>query len=836
MNVELNQGWLVHEGRIDVDKSQAAFILMQTEGWMSCNLPADVRMPLLENGLIKEPLKADYCFESEWIEQRSWWFKKEFDSADVDLEDDIIQLKMEGLDSRADIFLNGIYLGSHFSVHYPFMYDVKDYIKEGTNVILVRMTSGLEEVSDADLAELNYAVCREQDNGGKYRSDKRRAFVRRPQYTVGWDWGPKVVTIGITGGVSLEGHKHIALREVYVHTVEAAQTAKLRVMLNIEDIDLIGTRTGSYTIKISHEGKTVFNKTYDNQYLTSGYNYLEQDIEIENAKLWWPNGYGAQPLYDIEVEAECQGRVEKWHTIRYGIRTIELDTSVIEGEDRKFELVVNGKRIYCKGGNWIPNDFIYARVTDEKYVTLLDEAIELNFNMLRVWGGGLYERELFYNLCDERGILIWQDLMFACTTMPDHRRAFCDEVREELDYQTKRLRSHSCMALICGSNEVHWLFNHIENPHWGVQFKYEHQYGMSLMNKMAREIIHANCPTLLYWNSSPYGGVTPNSSTQGDIHHWNTAFMSLNMEDRNEPKDYDKITAKFVSEYGYVGPCSRETTEEYMDGQPLDRGSKLWWWHSNVFERGTVHAAIEKNYVDHADELPLDDYITYGGMVHGLMYGYSQEALKFKEHCFGSLLWMYNDAWGEVGWTLIDYYLRRKISFYGVKHALEHRKFAMRVCDGDVVLQGINDLPEKMEVTGKFGYVSFDGTEKKLEDVQFTVEAGERTYLLRRPLPDEDYTKGTIVLYVDDESIPNAWLRMDDMRNLSVCSAVQCLEEKTVGQDRVFRVTADTFAHGVHVTTNRKCSDNYFDLLPGEVKEFTVYDAADDELHLETVM
>ena len=834
--VNLNSGWQLHESRLDVDKNQWASVLAQKEGWYDCSLPADVRMPLLENGVIKEPLKADYCFESEWIEKRAWWFKKEFDSAEVDFDDDIIQLILEGLDSRADIFVNGNYIGTHVSVHYPFVYDIKGLLVEGTNTILVRVTTGLEEVTDKDLAELNYAVCTEYDNGGKYRSDKRRAFVRRPQYTVGWDWGPKVVSCGITGGARLEGHRQIALREVYVQTVEAAETAKLKIMLNIENLGFISSRTGAYKIRISYEGKTVYERSCSDVLLTSGYNYIEEEAVIENAQLWWPNGYGSQPLYDVEVEASCNGATEHWHKMRYGIRTISIDTSVISGEDRKFEFLVNGKKVFCKGGNWIPNDFIYARVTDEKYRVLIDEAIEANFNMLRIWGGGLYERDLFYELCDEKGIMLWHDFMFACATLPDHRQQFREEIRREFDYQTKRLRNHCSLAVFCGSNEVHWLFNHLDNPRWGIEFSYEHAYGMSLMNILAKEIIHANCPSVAYWNSSPYGGERPNDNSLGDIHHWNCAFMSHKMEERIEVKDYDKIGAKFVSEYGYVGPCCQETIEEYMDGQPLDRSSKLWWWHSNVFEKGTVHTAIEKNYVDHAEELSLDDYITYGGLVHGLMYGYSLESMKFKEHCYGGLIWMYNDAWGEVGWTIIDYYLRRKIPFYAVKRSLAHRKFAMRVVDGDVVLQGINDLPEAMEVTGRFGWISFDGKEQELRDVSFRVEAGERNYLLREKLPQKDFTKGTMVLYVDSPEIANAWLRMDDMRKLAVPEAdVTCLEDRREGDDRIIRVTCNTFAHAVHVDGNWKCSDNYFDLLPGEEKTFTVKDARENALTVSAV-
>ena len=564
--LEMNENWKLHESLLSVEKDQWAYVHGLEDGWYHCSLPADVRMPLIAAGVIKDPVLADYCRESEWIEKRAWWFEHTFDSSDVDLEEDIIELILEGLDSRSDIFINGQYIGSHYSVHYPFVYDIKDKIRDGGNVITVRVSSGLEAVSDQDLSELNYAVCLETDNGGKYRGDARRAFVRRPQYTVGWDWGPKVITCGITGGARLEGHKKIAVREVSLHTEEAGEQAKLKLMLNVENLGFISSRDGTYKVRISYKGKTVFEQLYKDRLFTSGYNYFEEEILIPDAKLWWPNGYGSQPLYDVEVEAACEDVTEKYPAFRIGIRKLELNTDVLKGKDRKFQFVINGKPIYCKGGNWIPNDFIYARVTDEKYRVLIDEAAEANFNMLRIWGGGLYERDLFYDLCDEKGILIWHDFMFACSTYPDHHQWFREEMRREFDYQTKRLRSHCSLGLFCGTNEVHWLFNSTDNPKWGIEFTYEHQYGMYIANILSKEIMHANCPYIPYWNSSPYGGELPNDDTVGDIHHWQQAYMSKKMEERIEAKDYDKIKAKFVSEYGYVGPCCMETILEYMDG------------------------------------------------------------------------------------------------------------------------------------------------------------------------------------------------------------------------------------------------------------------------------
>lgn len=820
---ELNNQWRLREAPLKWDKDYNSEVLMGEARWYEVNLPADVHMPLIESGKMKDPVLSDYCREAEWVEDRSWWFVKHFDGTDAALDDDIVELVMEGLDSRSDIFLNGHYLGCHESVHYPFVKEVKEKIVQGDNVLVVRMTSGLEEITRENVMELDDAVCLETANGGKFRGDARRSFVRRPQYTVGWDWGPKVITIGMTGAVYLRSYKKTAIREVKLETLSVEKTAKLHLMVNIENLDFVGSRSCDLKIQLSMDGRICAEAGKNQVLLTSGYNYVDLEFEVEEVKLWWPNGYGEHPLYEVNVEIVCDNAAERYPAFSYGIRTIELNTDVIQGEDRNFTFIVNGKPIYCKGGNWVPNDFIYARVPEEKYRVLISEALEANFNMLRVWGGGLYERELFYDLCDQNGILVWHDFMFACSTYPDHHEWFKTLMWKELDYQTKRLRCHSCIALFCGTNEVHWIFNSKDNPQWGIEFSQEHPYGLGIPNKMAKEIIRKNCPQIPYWNSSPYGGRLPNDDTVGDVHRWHNALMSKKMEERIEPKDYDTIDSKFVSEYGFIGPCCLESTKEYMDGAVMNRGSDIWQMHSNVFEKGTVNEAIRKNYVDEPEKLSMEEYILYGGMAHALMYGYSLEAMRFKEHCFGGLFWMYNDAWGEVGWTIVDYYLRRKIPYYAVKRALAHRKFTLRLVEGKVVLQGMNDLSERWETKVQIGYVSFDGMKKELKELDVQVEPGSRSYLLSMDLPQEDYSRGTIMVYAEDAD--SVWLRMDDMRNLEYETIpVKVTESVPAGNGWQITVEASGFAHGVYSKGNDRCSDNYFDLLPGEKKTIYITD------------
>lgn len=832
--IELNKNWRMIEAPLEWTGKDLGRVEAKKEGCYDCDLPVDVRMPLIEAGVIRDPVIGDACFESEWIEERSWWFKKTFSVDEKSLGSDLVELVMHKLDSRAEIFLNDIHIGSHYSIHYPFVRNVKDELVAGENVLVVRMTSGLEEISDQDLSELNWATCTEYDNGGTRRGDKRRAFVRRPQYTVGWDWGPKIITCGI-GEVFLQNYEQLAIREANLVTESIGNPAIVKAMVNVEGLNMIASSSVNLSVKLSRNGKECASAELKNATMVSGYNYFDLMMEVAEPELWWPAGSGDQPLYDVQILASSKGKTDEFPAFRFGLRKLELNTEEIQGEERRFQVVVNDVPIFSQGGNWVPADMIHARVDEAKIRRLLEEAVEANFNAMRIWGGATYEQDCFYEICDELGILIYHDFMLACSTVPDHHQWFQDEMRREIDFQTKRLRKHASLAIFFGSNENHWLFNHIDNPRWGVEFKHEKAYGMYVANIMAPEIIRANCPSIPYWNSSPYGGELPNSDAAGDVHAWrDPGYMSDDQTLRLEAKDYDTIRAKFVSEYGFIGPCSLKTIKEYMGTDEIDREGDVWQLHNNVFEKDTVAAGIEKNYgIDAGQSMSLEDYILYGGMVHGLMFGYSLEAHRFRNECGGALIWMYNDAWGEQGWTIVDYYTRKKVPFYAVKRALAHQKITMRVRNGELVVQGVNDTAEEISFAAEFGYISFDGKLRKTEMIDVKIPAHSRDYLFTTALPEEDYSKGSVMLLPENNAVAPVCLRTADIRDLSFEKAqVSTVAKRQDGEDCWISLRSETYAHGVYVKGDYECSDNYFDLLPGQDYEICIKNIGEKEIEL----
>lgn len=831
--IMLKDNWKLREEPLSITKEQSAYVLSKEDGWMDCSVPCDVSMALIEAGKIKDPVVGENCYENEWIERRSWWFTKEFLLSQIP-SCDTAELVFLSLDCHADIFFNGMYLGHQLSSHYPFRKDVKQWLKAGKNRIMVRLTVGLEHVSDQDLAEIDRAVCTERGNGCTDRSDKRRAFLRKPQYVFGWDWSPRIATCGIMDDVYLELNQKVAIRGLHLATEQAEEKeAAVSGQVELENLDPLETCDADVVVDISYEGVLIHSVNLEDQLLTSGYNRIPFSFVLLRPKLWWPNGYGSQPLYDVDVLVSVKGETIAKTSCKLGVRTVSLDTSRDAHGRRRFALMVNNREIFCKGANWIPADALYGRVSDQRFRTLVTEAANANFNMLRIWGGGLYNRDIFYRLCDEMGILLWHDFMFGCSTYPDHLDWFLRECEKEMYYQTRRLRNHPCMGLFCGNNENHQIFNWKENSFWGISITKDKQYGLRLANQTAKEIIWNNCPEIPFWNSSPYGGSDPGGQEEGDVHYWGQCMMNPDMSKRIEPKEYDKVTARFVSEYGYPGPTCLATMKEYLGQEEIDRGSRAWRLHTNTFEKDTVAEGIRKHYRD-PENLSLEDYILYAGMVQSTQLGYSLESFRSKLSCFGGLFWMYNDCWGEVGWTIIDYSLRRKIAFYGVKRALEPVKIILRQKDDQVVAIGCNDTEKSIAFLAKIGHLSFDGSVCSVKEVPLVLQPG-RNCIWQEKLPNFDSLRGVYAILPDSQELAPAVLRLHDIRQLAICGDCQVVKYEDQGEHLEVTVTAKQYTHGVYFETGAPCSDLYFDLLPGQEKTVVLYGAAGQRPELKWV-
>jgi beta-mannosidase len=806
----LNGEWELRDEILTYDLSNAPKLTELSDGWIATPVPGDIHQGLISAGRIKEPLLRLNSFDCEWTERRSWWFRKIFDVPAKWCTADAVELEMNGLDSNAEIFVNCEHAGSHRNAFRPFVADVKRFLRPGKNTLLIRLTTGVENVSQADV-ESTDGIRVELSRDHPERGDNRRFFVRKPQYSFGWDWSPRVATTAIAGDVKIRAVNKAIVRNVNLQPLRNDKDdVTVIATVTIDVLHYYQTTEGIVTVTLSDEtGRKCFADC--SSLLRSGSNFIKLTIPVDKARLWWPNGLGEQHLYKVQTELKIGEQSMPFPAFAYGIRFVELDTK------NTFAIIINGKKVFCKGANWIPADAIYARVDANRCEELVRQARDAQFNMLRVWGGGIYEQDAFYNACDRYGIMLWHDFMFACGPYPDHLEGFRSEVEKEIDYQTKRLRIHPSIVLWCGNNENNWGFK----DWWKDQTK----AGAWIYNYLIPGIVYNNCPEIPYWNGSPYGGDSPNCSEVGDSHQWYDYMMNPDMEKRITPEEYDKCTSLFVSEFGYLGSCSKETTLVYMDGVALDRQSKTWQHHTNTHEKNTVDAGVRKNYAD-TETLTIDEYLLYSGLCQGLMYQYALESMRFRANCHGGLFWMFNDCWGEVGWTIIDYYLRRKISWYFVRRSFAPIRLILR-SEGDNIRAIIaNDTTDPLDLELETGYISLDGSFTDIKTHSVKAPAMERTELCVFSKQGYNATKGLWIARVpQSENILSGVFRATDYRKLETSNP--SLSFSVVNRETnqcLVEVKAEAYAHAVHFKLPDGCipEDDFFDLLPSESRKIKI--------------
>jgi len=439
--LSLNGDWELRQEDISCDASQFKRINRLRKGWLFTPVPGDIHQGLIAAGQIKEPLVGLNSFDCKWVENYSWWLRRTFTATRIMLDAEAVELVIGGLDANASVFLNDAYLGEHPSTFRPFIRRIEDHIHEGKNTVLVRLTHGLENISKKQIARLGGMIPTEAINGYPERGDRRRVFVRKPQYCWGWDWSPRLATVGITGDAEIRVLRGAVIRDVNVKPMRRGKSVELTITVRAEWLDCFRSGRGCVSVRVTDPKGKFSAQAEVEVFLQTGLNYIDIPVTIPKAKLWWPSNMGPQNLYEVAVTVKTNSATIDRRQFKYGIRFVELDTK------ETFALRINGTTVFCKGANWIPADALYARVTDEKIEQLVAEAKQANFNMFRVWGGGLYEREAFYEICDREGIMIWQDFMFACGPYPDHLASFRSDLAKEADFQTKRLRNHACVVM-----------------------------------------------------------------------------------------------------------------------------------------------------------------------------------------------------------------------------------------------------------------------------------------------------------------------------------------------------------------------------------------------------
>ncbi|MDF7776116.1 hypothetical protein P1X14_12725 [Sphingomonas sp. AOB5] len=781
----------------------AGAALGEGEGWIPAEAPGDTYRALIAAGRLEDPYRGRNEAAAAWVRDREWWWHSTLELAPSQ-PGEKLTLVFDGLDTFADIYLDGALLGQAGNMFRSWRFDLSD-VAPGAHALAICFHPTAAMVAGAPLPAWSSFTDR--------ISRSRRTLMRKAQFGWGWDWGPDLPTIGIWQPVHVERRRSAVVRSVNFSTLSIDDgTAQVTA-----EAELSGSAEVVFEL-IDPDGVTVASAT---RHGSGGV-----AMTVPDAKLWWTADLGGQPLYTLV--ARIEGAPE--HRTRVGIRTIAIDQSPDPDEPGTtfFRFVLNGVPIFAKGSCWVPASSFVGAIPDTAYRDLLARAVEANMNMIRVWGGGIYEPDLFYDECDRLGLLVWQDFMFACAPYPDNDPAFVENVRAEVAEQVARLRHRACLALWCGNNEnqaIQFFDDYVK----GVQTPLA---GLSFYDELIPAILGQLDPVTPYWPSSPWGGPTPNSMRGGDVHNW-TVWHGIPLVPDADPVGayetapegvaftrYAEDMARFVSEFGLQGAPDIGTLRRWMAPEDMVLGSEGFLERiKDVADKASAMMAPVTGA-----PATLEQFVDFTMMAQaeGLKFGIEHYRRR-KPHCSGALIWQHNDCWPCVSWSLIDYDGVAKASFYSTMRAFAPVMASFRR-DGDAAELWItNDglTPVHGEVV--VALVRLDGGAAWRKTVSADVAANASACIWRGTVIDTP--DHVLTVRSPDGLFPDNRLLLAPIKALALTDpGLRVTGEQVDGELRL-TITADRYALAVRLRSDEadlRFDDNHFDLAGGERRTIIV--------------
>jgi len=753
--------------------------------WNLATVPGNIHSDLLENKLIEHPFIGNNEEKLQWISKTDWDYKTTFLVDRKTLQKRHIELSFEGLDTYASVFLNDSLILKTNNAFREFQVEVKSILKAENELRIVFENTSISE--DKEKNSLKYTL-----------PEGNRIFTRKAQFQYGWDWGPKLNTSGIWRPIKLTAWNDY----------------------KIENINIIqNTLTDSIASLIVEIADSNFSKDVLNYevYINDTLQFQKPEkpeipITIKNPKRWWPHNLGEPYLYDIKVVVRNGKTILDSVLVKKGLRTIDLITEK-DSIGESFYFKVNDVAVYAKGANYIPQNSMQNQVTNAHYEKLLNDVVDANMNMLRVWGGGIYENDIFYDLCDEKGILVWQDFMFACAMYPGDQ-AFLENVQEEATQNVKRLRNHASIALWCGNNENAEGWNR-----WGWQAdrsEHEKEEIWSYYLKVFDSILPNTVDKLTdtdYWESSPkYGRGNPKYKFEGDAHDWwiwHDAYPFEHLEE-NVPR--------FMSEFGFQSFPSYEAIK-YINQSDLINIS------ANSFQSHQKHSRgfqLIREYMERDFSVPekAEDYVYMSQLLqaYGITKGIEAQR-RAKPYNMGTLYWQLNDCWPVVSWSSIDFFGKWKALHYKAKHSFEDVLVSSKVENNILRTYVINDDFESHSGELSVKILDFEGNPLYQFSKSIILEsnASQLQHQVNLEAFKLDASKVVVVSnFNNSQSLyylvkPKALkLKQGD------------IEQKITKTDIGFSIelSSKTLQKDVFLYSDEKGHflDNYFDLLPNETK------------------
>ena len=794
--VSLSENWCVVPAR-EVTHTDFHTPGCDCSGWLNAKVPGTVQAALVDAGRAPSPWRDT---QAEWfrgLENETWLYRCEFAVCEEDMDSDRFELLLEGVSLFGTVWLNGHPIGYTDNGHRAWRFDATQHInREGVNVLVAECGLRLEEINKRIRSDIGAT------------GDRARSYVRLCQMSFGWDFAPRLLPTGLWRPVSLLCHRGVSLSDVAVRT-DRVEGDKADLTVSVTPHSFAPSEDVS-TLHVSvHDVSTEPAVWESSQAITSDA-LVSLKAEIASPRLWYPLPMGDPALYTLVVEIRRDGVVMDRQEKRFGIRTVELKRK------GQFTFSINGTDVFARGANWVPPHTLNLDTSPEQYRHLLELARDGGFNMLRVWGGGTYENDLFYELCDEMGIMVWQDFMYACGMYPDDDPTFMESVKRESEEAVLRLRSHPSIVLWCGENEC--------QDTWAGGYEWykmaDRHYGARIYEHVLPDVVNRLAPDVPWWPGSPYGGPTTMSLEEGDYHDW------YGLPDWRR---YDTDAPRFSSEYGFRSVPQHETVDKMI--------SRRFQWDSN----GPLHNVWDFHHgncgwmksvmPEFGKPETLDDFIMLTQELQATLMRYAIESYRRKMFSTsGSLIWQYNEPWPAVTFSLVDFFGRPKAAYYWAARA-HAPVMGMFYGNGkDISFWGISDTHFETRCTLRLRRYDHAGKVLGENESEAKLIANSSTCLLEE-LPPELHIESPADEFLHSELrcglyVSERFHHEGYRRDWNLNRTELEVETEKIADDLItVYLSTDTYTHFVSVSVAdpaARYSDNFIDLLPGRPVEIEI--------------
>ncbi len=772
---------------------------------LTARVPEPVHQTLRRHGLLDDPNIGLNSLRARWVEEQFWVYRHRFPTPEG-AADSPAWLCFEHLEQDAIVYVNGLEVGRHSNAHRPARFEVTGKLNTNSeNTVVVRVDAGLYAVADKPGAEYQpqFSVLL-----------NKRHWQRKGQWQAGWDWQQRLMNVGILGDVRLEWAEAPLLTDVVVRAQPSPDLQSAHFRAEAETFNpadepiaaVLRLRVDNTEVDVAQDIE-----------LAPGWSNASIIATLDNPDLWWPVGHGKPHRYRVDVMLEI-GSSTQTRSRHTGVRSVEIDQSRHPETGRHFILRINGKPIFCKGGNWVPCDMMPSTVDRERLSRWTDQALGSHFNLLRIWGGGVWAGHSLLDLCDEKGLLVWHDLLYACSKYPGDDPVFAAEARAEVRWGVRAFAHHPSVVVWCGNNEIEW-----GDWHWGYDNKPRTHPHYALFHHDFPKIALEEAPHVAYWISSPWSPdfAHPNDPTVGDQHPWT---VSLQVAGGADWWDYRTFVDRFPNEGGVLGASSLGTLRQFLPQHERYILSPSWEHHDNPYATndvkpgtpGHAYQTVQLWMGLDSSHLDWETHAVASGLLQG--EGIAEYIANYRRRMFSSsaaVFWMFNDSWPAThGWTTVDYYLRRKLAYHPVRRAFEPLT-AVAVHQGDeLLIVVVNETDRDWNGTVRHGlFHAASGTTQWVDEI-VTARSNQATVVARHPWSDTNQSGAALLLAGDGAPFAQHRVHRKRFHELGLCADPQI--QLTLENGRL-RVSSPDYVWGVclDIEGDLTVPDNHFDLLPG---------------------